>query len=54
MSFRILQRIALLIVVGTLACQKNEPAIPREKVRELANVFYNGDLYKQAVAEMAA
>jgi hypothetical protein len=40
-----------LLLLAMNACQKNEPAIPREKARELANVFYNRDLYKQAVAE---
>jgi tetratricopeptide (TPR) repeat protein len=40
-----------LLLLAMTACQKNEPAIPREKARELANVFYNRDLYKQAVAE---
>jgi len=40
-----------LLVLAITACQKNEPTIPREKARELANVFYNRDLYKQAVAE---
>lgn len=51
MSRRTWERIVLLIALGAAACQKNEPSMPREKVRELANVFYNRDLYKQAVAE---
>lgn len=51
MSYRTWQVFALLMIVGTIACQKNEPAIPREKARELANDFYNRDLYKQTVAE---
>lgn len=54
MSPRIWQSFFMLLLVGTTACQKKEPALPREKARELANVFYNRDLYKQAVAEMAA
>jgi len=51
MPSRIFQMCAILVILGILACQKNEPTIPREKARELANVFYNRDLYKQAVAE---
>lgn len=45
----------LMVLVGIVflvACQsQSKPALPAEKKRELANAFYNQQLYKQAVAE---
>ena len=33
------------------ACQQAKPNVPAERVRDFANVLYNRDLYKQAIAE---
>jgi tetratricopeptide (TPR) repeat protein len=47
--------LALVMVVGfilLISCQsQSKPLLPAEKKRELANVFYNQQLYQQAVAE---
>ena len=47
--------LALVMVIGfilLISCQsQSKPLLPAEKKRELANVFYNQQLYQQAVAE---
>lgn len=41
----------ILIMLALAACKQNEPNLPAERVRDFANVLYNRDLYKQAIAE---
>lgn len=48
----IISRVLLILSLLTLAaCKQNEPKLPAERVREFANVLYNRELYKQAIAE---
>ena len=41
----------ILCLLALAACKQNEPNLPAERVREFANVLYNRELYKQAIAE---
>lgn len=41
----------ILCLLALVACKQNEPNLPAERVREFANVLYNRELYKQAIAE---
>jgi len=41
----------ILALLALAACKQNEPNLPAERVREFANVLYNRELYKQAIAE---
>ncbi len=41
----------ILCLLALSACKQNEPNLPAERVREFANVLYNRELYKQAIAE---
>ncbi|GAB4365474.1 MAG: hypothetical protein Kow0042_04700 [Calditrichia bacterium] len=42
----------LFVTLWGLGCQsQNQPPIPAEKIREIANALYNQQLYKQAVVE---
>lgn len=41
----------MLALLALAACKQNEPNLPAERVREFANVLYNRELYKQAIAE---
>ncbi len=41
----------IFFLLALVACNSNEPNLPAERVREFANVLYNRELYKQAIAE---
>lgn len=50
-SSRLQFKLWMLALLALAACKQNEPNLPAERVREFANVLYNRELYKQAIAE---
>ena len=50
-SSRLQFKLGVLFLLALAACKQNEPNLPAERVREFANVLYNRELYKQAIAE---
>ena len=39
------------LLCGFVACRQSSSNLPGERVRDFANVLYNRDLYKPAIAE---